>query len=63
MRKKIMGSGKNWRQNIPAGTQLWQLFVRDPNGILIELTFDGAHEEGPGPSQDDHWYNAYEHFS
>jgi catechol 2,3-dioxygenase-like lactoylglutathione lyase family enzyme len=63
MRKKIVASGKNWRQNIPPGTQIWQLFVRDPNGILIELTFDGATEPGPGPSRDNHWYNAYENFS
>jgi catechol 2,3-dioxygenase-like lactoylglutathione lyase family enzyme len=63
MRDKIIASGKNWRQNIPPGTKIWQLFVRDPNGILIELTFDGATERGPGPSRDDHWYDAYESFS
>jgi catechol 2,3-dioxygenase-like lactoylglutathione lyase family enzyme len=62
MREKITGSGKNWRQNIPPGTQIWQLFVRDPNGILIELTFDGGKEDGPGPSRDGNWYNAYENF-
>jgi catechol 2,3-dioxygenase-like lactoylglutathione lyase family enzyme len=62
MRQRIVESGKNWRQNIPPGTQIWQLFVRDPNEILIELTFDGAKECGPGPSRNSHWYNAYEFF-
>ena len=64
MRSKIIASGKNWRQNIPPGTQIWQLFVRDPNGILIELTFDGVEENGPAPSREDgHWYDAYENFN
>lgn len=63
MRNKIIASGKNWRQNVPPGTQIWQLFLRDPNGILIELTFDGAKENGPAPCRDNgHWYDAYENF-
>jgi catechol 2,3-dioxygenase-like lactoylglutathione lyase family enzyme len=63
MRKTLEMSGRQWRQNIPPGTQIWQLFVRDPNGILIELTYDGAAEEGPAPTKDNGpWYNAYEHF-
>jgi catechol 2,3-dioxygenase-like lactoylglutathione lyase family enzyme len=62
MRQKLMKSGKQWRQNIPPGTQLWQLFIRDPNGILIELTFDGSTEAGPGPKQGTNWYSAYDNF-
>jgi len=62
MRQKLMAAGKPWRQNIPPGTQLWQLFVRDPNGVLIELTYDGSNEAGPGPSKDTNWYSAYESF-
>ena len=62
MRQKLMAAGKPWRQNIPPGTQLWQLFVRDPNGVLIELTYDGSSEAGPGPSKDTNWYSAYESF-
>jgi catechol 2,3-dioxygenase-like lactoylglutathione lyase family enzyme len=63
MRRKLEDSGRNWRQNIPPGTKIWQLFVRDPNGILVELTYDGGVEEGPAPTPENGaWYNAYEHF-
>jgi hypothetical protein len=31
------------------GTHLWQLFVYDPNGVLLELTFDGQAEADPSP--------------
>jgi catechol 2,3-dioxygenase-like lactoylglutathione lyase family enzyme len=63
MRKKLEASSRNWRQNIPPGTTIWQLFVRDPNGILVELTYDGTVEQGPAPSAENGpWYNAYEHF-
>jgi catechol 2,3-dioxygenase-like lactoylglutathione lyase family enzyme len=63
MRKKLEASGRNWRQNIPPGTKIWQLFVRDPNGILVELTYDGSVEQGSAPSAENGpWYNAYEHF-
>jgi hypothetical protein len=64
MREKLKASGLNWRQNIPPGTKIWQLFARDPSGIPIEMTFDGAIEEGPAPiPENGTWYNAYEYFS
>ena len=31
------------------GTSLWQLFVYDPSGVQLELTFEGAVEAGPPP--------------
>jgi len=31
------------------GTMLWQLFVYDPNGVQLELTFNGLVEAGPKP--------------
>ncbi len=31
------------------GTALWQLFVYDPSGVQIELTFDSTNETGPPP--------------
>lgn len=42
-----------WRQmNIPS-FDLWQLFVHDPNGVLVELNFDATKEpEGSaGPDE------------
>ena len=31
------------------GTTLWQLFVYDPSGVQLELTFEGAIEGDEGP--------------
>jgi len=31
------------------GTSLWQLFVYDPSGVQLELTFEGSAEDGPSP--------------
>jgi hypothetical protein len=28
---------------VPGGA-LWQIFVRDPNGVLVELNYDTAQE-------------------
>jgi hypothetical protein len=43
------------RENVPFnqrranGQALYQLFFHDPNGIKIELNFDGAEAEGISP--------------
>ena len=31
------------------GTTLWQIFVHDPSGVMLELTFDGKVEQRPTP--------------
>jgi catechol 2,3-dioxygenase-like lactoylglutathione lyase family enzyme len=63
MRDRLIASGKGWRQNIPPKTTIWQLFVNDPNGVLIELNYDGASEGGTEPTPENGpWYNAREHF-
>jgi catechol 2,3-dioxygenase-like lactoylglutathione lyase family enzyme len=41
--------GLPWREFLVPGTTLWQLFVYDPSGVQLELTFDGAAETGPPP--------------
>jgi catechol 2,3-dioxygenase-like lactoylglutathione lyase family enzyme len=41
--------GADWREFLVPGTTLWQLFVYDPSGVQLELTFDGRVEEGEGP--------------
>lgn len=48
-RKRFADAGLEWREQLVPGTQRWQLFVYDPNGVMIELAFDGAQEDGPGP--------------
>lgn len=38
-----------WREFLVPGTTLWQLFVYDPSGVQLELTFQGTAESGPPP--------------
>jgi len=42
-------AGLEWREFLVPGTHLWQLFVYDPSGVQLELTFDGASESGAPP--------------
>lgn len=39
----------DWREFLVPGTTLWQLFVYDPSGVQLELTFEGAVEPGAPP--------------
>ena len=39
----------DWREFLVPGTTLWQLFVYDPSGVQLELTFEGAVEPGAAP--------------
>ena len=41
--------GLDWREFLVPGTSLWQLFVYDPSGVQLELTFEGSAEPGPPP--------------
>ena len=52
MKKKLRKHKCEWRQmNIP-DFRLWQLFVLDPSGVVIELNFevDSEPEGSKGPS-------------
>jgi catechol 2,3-dioxygenase-like lactoylglutathione lyase family enzyme len=41
--------GLPYRENLVPATPLWQLFVHDPNGIQLELTFHSAAEGHAAP--------------
>jgi catechol 2,3-dioxygenase-like lactoylglutathione lyase family enzyme len=47
--ERFRAAGIPFREFIVPGTALWQLFVYDPSGVQIELTFDSTHEVGPPP--------------
>ncbi len=47
---RIQAAGVNWRGNVLPSIGLWQIFVHDPNGILLELTFEAAVEGGDAPA-------------
>jgi catechol 2,3-dioxygenase-like lactoylglutathione lyase family enzyme len=49
MIERVKSFGLDWREFLVPGTTLWQLFTYDPSGVQLELTFEGAAEEGPLP--------------
>ena len=46
---RFRAAGLDWREFIVPNTSLWQLFVYDPSGVQLELTFEagGEGEEKP----------------
>jgi len=44
-RERFARAGLPWREFLIPNTSYWQLFVYDPSGVQLELTFD-AHGEG-----------------
>lgn len=48
-RERFRANGLPWREFLVPGTSLWQLFVYDPSGVQLELTFEGRAEAGPPP--------------
>jgi len=46
---RFRDAGLDWREFLVPGTTLYQLFVYDPSGVMLELTFDGRVEGGDGP--------------
>jgi hypothetical protein len=50
---RFRAAGLDWREFLVPGTSLWQLFVHDPSGLQLELTFDGSSEAGSPPDMSD----------
>jgi catechol 2,3-dioxygenase-like lactoylglutathione lyase family enzyme len=48
-RARFGRAGLEWREFLVPGTTLWQLFVVDPSGVQLELTFEGSVEPGVPP--------------
>ena len=46
---RFRAAGLDWREFLVPGTSLWQLFVYDPSGVQLELTFEGSNESGASP--------------
>lgn len=47
--ERFKRAGLPWREFIVPGTTYWQLFVYDPSGVQLELTFDARGEKVPPP--------------
>ena len=41
---RFKAAGLDWREFIVPGSSLWQLFVYDPSGVQLELTFESGIE-------------------
>ena len=52
--ERFRTAGLPWREFLVPGTTLWQLFVYDPSGVQLELTFDAAAEGSATPDIPDH---------
>ena len=46
---RFRAAGLAYREFLVPGTTLWQLFVYDPSGVQLELTFEGSAESGAAP--------------
>ena len=45
MTKRLQSSGMPFNSRQVPGGDLWQIFVNDPNGVMIELNYEAALEE------------------
>jgi catechol 2,3-dioxygenase-like lactoylglutathione lyase family enzyme len=54
LRQKVVDSGADYRQADLRDAGMWQLFVKDPSGVVVELNFQVAQEpEGSsGPTEE-----------
>ena len=46
MRARLQSKGMAFDTRQVPGGELWQIFVRDPNGVMIELNYEAAREQG-----------------
>jgi catechol 2,3-dioxygenase-like lactoylglutathione lyase family enzyme len=45
MQKRLKDKGVAFEARQVPGGELWQIFVRDPNGVMIELNYEAAQEK------------------
>jgi catechol 2,3-dioxygenase-like lactoylglutathione lyase family enzyme len=46
MKQRLQSKGMPFDIRQVPGGELWQIFVRDPNGVMIELNYEAAKEQG-----------------
>ena len=49
LRERCAQLGLPWRENVLPTAGLWQLFVHDPSGVMLEFTFDASKEPAAEP--------------
>jgi catechol 2,3-dioxygenase-like lactoylglutathione lyase family enzyme len=48
MKARLQSRGMAFDSRQVPGGDLWQIFVNDPNGVMIELNYEAAREQGAG---------------
>lgn len=48
MKDRLKSKGMAFEARQVPGGDLWQIFVNDPNGVMIELNYEAAKEQGAG---------------
>ena len=48
MKQRLQSKGMAFDARQVPGGDLWQIFVNDPNGVMIELNYEAAKEQGTG---------------
>src|ERR1700757_1926931 len=51
MRQRLSAKGIKFDSRQVPGGDLWQIFVHDPNGVMIELNYEAAKEQGAAPAE------------
>ena len=52
MKQRLSSKGMPFDARQVPGGELWQIFVNDPNGVMIELNYEAAKEDrGTAPSE------------
>jgi catechol 2,3-dioxygenase-like lactoylglutathione lyase family enzyme len=52
MKTRLTGKGMPFDARQVPGGELWQIFVQDPNGVMIELNYEAAKEQtGAAPAE------------
>ncbi len=51
MKQRLHSKGMDYEARQVPGGELWQIFVRDPNGVMIELNYEAAREQGAAPAE------------
>jgi catechol 2,3-dioxygenase-like lactoylglutathione lyase family enzyme len=49
IKQHLTGKGVSFRVNQVPNSRRWQIFLTDPNNVMIELNFDVANEESKSP--------------
>ena len=51
MKSRLQSKGMEFDSRQVPGGDLWQIFVNDPNGVMIELNYEAAKEGGSAPAE------------